>query len=163
TTGQLLGLVSAETLLVVGFGTLLGFLVALPALLGIRSALTALVDRPVALMLPWPHLAAAVGACAVLALAAALASARLALRAATPAVGEDAVMTVLGAAVLPRRPPARLREVSQAADAAGLEDLWLWEDCFLESGVASAAAVLAWTMRLRVGIGLLPVALCNVA
>lgn len=42
-------------------------------------ALTALVDRPVALMLPWPHLAA-VGACAVLALAAALASARLALR-----------------------------------------------------------------------------------
>lgn len=83
TTGQLLGLVSAETLLVVGFGTLLGFLVALPALLGIRSALTALVDRPVALMLPWPHLAAAVGACAVLALAAALASARLALRAAS--------------------------------------------------------------------------------
>lgn len=72
-------------------------------------------------------------------------------------------MTVLGAVFLPQLPPERLREVSQAADAAGLEELWLWEDCFLESGVASAAAVLAWTNRLRVGIGLLPVPLRNVA
>src|SRR5690606_21453834 len=49
------------------------------------------------------------------------------------------------------------------AEAAGLAELWLWEDCFLESGVASAAAVLAWTSRLRVGLGLLPVPLRNVA
>jgi alkanesulfonate monooxygenase SsuD/methylene tetrahydromethanopterin reductase-like flavin-dependent oxidoreductase (luciferase family) len=53
--------------------------------------------------------------------------------------------------------------VAQVADAAGLEELWLWEDCFLEGGVSTAAAALAWTERVRVGIGLLPVPLRNVA
>lgn len=72
-------------------------------------------------------------------------------------------MTVLGTVFLPQLPPERLRRVACAADEAGLEELWLWEDCFLESGIASGAAVLAWTRRLRVGIGLLPVPLRNVA
>jgi alkanesulfonate monooxygenase SsuD/methylene tetrahydromethanopterin reductase-like flavin-dependent oxidoreductase (luciferase family) len=72
-------------------------------------------------------------------------------------------MTVLGAIFLPQLPPERLRGIADAADEAGLEELWLWEDCFRESGVASAAAVLAWTGRLRVGVGLLPVPLRNVA
>src|SRR6266545_3025465 len=47
--------------------------------------------------------------------------------------------------------------VARLADESGLEELWLWEDCFRESGVAAAAAALAWTERLRVGVGLLPV------
>lgn len=64
---------------------------------------------------------------------------------------------------LPQFAPERLHPIAQAADAAGLEELWLWEDCFLESGIASAAAALAWTSRLRVGVGLLPVPLRNVA
>ncbi|WP_189888874.1 LLM class flavin-dependent oxidoreductase [Streptomyces xantholiticus] len=72
-------------------------------------------------------------------------------------------MTVLGAVFRPQLPPERLREVVRAADAAGLEELWLWEDCFLESGIATAAAALAWSERLRVGVGLLPVPLRNVA
>ncbi|MFD1830762.1 LLM class flavin-dependent oxidoreductase [Streptomyces desertarenae] len=72
-------------------------------------------------------------------------------------------MTALGVVFRPQLPPERLRGVARAADEAGLEELWLWEDCFLESGVASAAAALAWTERLRVGIGLLPVPLRNVA
>lgn len=72
-------------------------------------------------------------------------------------------MTTLGAVFLPQLPPERLRAVARAADDAGLEELWLWEDCFLESGIASAAAVLAWTDRVRVGVGLLPVPLRNVA
>lgn len=72
-------------------------------------------------------------------------------------------MTTLGAVYLPYLPPERLRAVAQAADEAGLEELWLWEDCFLEGGVSSMAAALAWTERLRVGIGLLPVPLRNVA
>jgi alkanesulfonate monooxygenase SsuD/methylene tetrahydromethanopterin reductase-like flavin-dependent oxidoreductase (luciferase family) len=50
-----------------------------------------------------------------------------------------------------------------AAEESGLGELWLWEDCFAESGIATAAAVLAWTERLRVGIGLMPVPLRNVA
>lgn len=72
-------------------------------------------------------------------------------------------MTVLGLIFPPDRPPEQLKPVATAADAAGLEQLWLWEDCFQESGIATAAAVLAWTDRLTVGIGLLPVPLRNVA
>jgi alkanesulfonate monooxygenase SsuD/methylene tetrahydromethanopterin reductase-like flavin-dependent oxidoreductase (luciferase family) len=72
-------------------------------------------------------------------------------------------MTSLGLIFPPDQPPECLRSVATAADEAGLEQLWLWEDCFKESGVATAAAVLAWTERLVVGIGLLPVPLRNVA
>jgi alkanesulfonate monooxygenase SsuD/methylene tetrahydromethanopterin reductase-like flavin-dependent oxidoreductase (luciferase family) len=72
-------------------------------------------------------------------------------------------MTTLGAIFLPQTPPERLRAVARAADEAGLEQLWLWEDCFLAGGIAAAAAALAWTTRLRVGIGILPVPLRNVA
>ena len=72
-------------------------------------------------------------------------------------------MTALGAVFRPQLPPERLRDVARAADDAGLAELWLWEDCFQESGIAAAAAALAWTQQLRVGIGLLPVPLRNVA
>ncbi|MER7044702.1 LLM class flavin-dependent oxidoreductase [Streptomyces jumonjinensis] len=72
-------------------------------------------------------------------------------------------MTALGVVFRPQLPPERLRAMARAADASGLEELWLWEDCFLESGIASASAALAWTERLRVGIGLLPVPLRNAA
>ncbi|MEU4625644.1 LLM class flavin-dependent oxidoreductase [Actinoplanes sp. NPDC023801] len=72
-------------------------------------------------------------------------------------------MTTLGVVFRPQNPPERLRPVARAADEAGLEELWLWEDCFLESGIAAAAAALAWTERLSVGIGLLPVPFRNVA
>jgi alkanesulfonate monooxygenase SsuD/methylene tetrahydromethanopterin reductase-like flavin-dependent oxidoreductase (luciferase family) len=72
-------------------------------------------------------------------------------------------MTTLGVVFLPQLPPERLREVAQAADAAGCEELWLWEDCFREGGIAAATAALAWTGRLRIGIGVLPVPLRNPA
>jgi alkanesulfonate monooxygenase SsuD/methylene tetrahydromethanopterin reductase-like flavin-dependent oxidoreductase (luciferase family) len=75
--------------------------------------------------------------------------------------GEGDAVTRLGVLFQPRFPPERLRGVVEAADDAGLEDVWLWEDCFLESGIATAAAALAWTERLTVGIGVLPVPLRN--
>ena len=80
----------------------------------------------------------------------------------TPAV-QDGAMTTVGAVYLPQFPPERLRSVARAADGAGLDQLWLWEDCFWESGLATAAAALAWTERLQVGVGLLPVPLRNAA
>ncbi|HET8600345.1 MAG TPA: LLM class flavin-dependent oxidoreductase [Segeticoccus sp.] len=72
-------------------------------------------------------------------------------------------MTTLGLIFPPSRPPEQLKATARAAEDAGLEQLWLWEDCFKESGIATAAAVLGWTERLAVGIGLLPVPLRNVA
>ena len=64
---------------------------------------------------------------------------------------------------MPTLPPERLRSLATAVEAAGLDELWVWEDCFKESGVASAAAALAWTDRITVGIGILPVPLRNAA
>jgi alkanesulfonate monooxygenase SsuD/methylene tetrahydromethanopterin reductase-like flavin-dependent oxidoreductase (luciferase family) len=72
-------------------------------------------------------------------------------------------VTSLGIVFRPQRPPEQLRAVAEAADAAGVDELWLWEDCFEEGGISSAAAALAWTERLQVGIGVLPVPLRNVA
>jgi 5,10-methylenetetrahydromethanopterin reductase len=69
----------------------------------------------------------------------------------------------VGIVFRPQLPPERLREVATAAEAAGLDDLWLWEDCFLEGGLTSATAVLACTGSLRVGLGLMPVPLRNPA
>jgi alkanesulfonate monooxygenase SsuD/methylene tetrahydromethanopterin reductase-like flavin-dependent oxidoreductase (luciferase family) len=69
----------------------------------------------------------------------------------------------LAAIFTPDQPPERLGPVAAAAEAGGLEQLWVWEDCFRESGIATAAAVLATTSHLGVGIGLLPVPLRNVA
>ena len=72
-------------------------------------------------------------------------------------------MVTLGLIFPPDQPPEHLLEVARAAELAGIPELWLWEDCFAESGIACAATVLAATTRLRVGIGLMPVPLRNVA
>jgi 5,10-methylenetetrahydromethanopterin reductase len=69
----------------------------------------------------------------------------------------------LAAIFPPSQPPERLGPVASAAEAAGLAQLWVWEDCFSESGIATATAILAATSRVTVGIGLLPVPLRNVA
>ncbi|QAY71986.1 LLM class flavin-dependent oxidoreductase [Agromyces protaetiae] len=72
-------------------------------------------------------------------------------------------MPNVGAVFQPSFPPERLRSVVEAADEAGLSELWLWEDCFRESAFATAAAALAWSERLRVGIGIAPMPFRNVA
>jgi alkanesulfonate monooxygenase SsuD/methylene tetrahydromethanopterin reductase-like flavin-dependent oxidoreductase (luciferase family) len=56
-------------------------------------------------------------------------------------------MVTLGAVLRPQLPPER----------------WLWEDCFAQGGLTAAAALLASTQRLRVGVGILPTPLRNVA
>ncbi len=72
-------------------------------------------------------------------------------------------MRRVGAIFTPYSPPEALRDAAQAADGSGVPELWLWEDCFRESAFAAASAVLAWTTRLRVGIGVAPMPLRNVA
>jgi len=72
-------------------------------------------------------------------------------------------VVTLSAIFTPNQPPEQIRAVAAAAEAAGLAELWVWEDCFKESGIATATAMLATTSRIRVGIGLMPVPLRNVA
>jgi alkanesulfonate monooxygenase SsuD/methylene tetrahydromethanopterin reductase-like flavin-dependent oxidoreductase (luciferase family) len=68
-----------------------------------------------------------------------------------------------GVVFRPQCPPEELRAAVEAVDAAGVDELWLWEDCFLEGGLTTAAAALAWSVRITVGIGLLPVPFRNPA
>ena len=68
-----------------------------------------------------------------------------------------------GVVFRPQHPPEELRAAVRAAEEAGVDELWLWEDCFLEGGLTTAAAALAWSERITVGIGLLPVPLRNPA
>jgi alkanesulfonate monooxygenase SsuD/methylene tetrahydromethanopterin reductase-like flavin-dependent oxidoreductase (luciferase family) len=69
----------------------------------------------------------------------------------------------IGVTFRPQSPPEELREVARSAEAAGIAQLWLWEDCFFEGGLTTATAALAWTERLHVAVGLLPVPLRNPA
>jgi 5,10-methylenetetrahydromethanopterin reductase len=69
----------------------------------------------------------------------------------------------LGFCFVPTLAPETLVHLARAVEAAGLDELWVWEDCFKESGVAAAGIALASTTRIRVGIGLMPTPLRNVA
>lgn len=68
----------------------------------------------------------------------------------------DQVLALVQPAFLP---PELMIETARAAESAGIDEVWLWEDCFYSSGIAPAAAILSATERMRVGIGLLPVPL----
>ncbi len=68
----------------------------------------------------------------------------------------------LGLAFVPSLPPERLPALAATCEVH-LDELWVWEDCFRESGIASATAALARTERLTVGLGLMPAPLRNVA
>lgn len=72
-------------------------------------------------------------------------------------------MPQLSLIIPPAVAPERFVPIARAAEGAGVDEVWVWEDCFAESGSATAAALLAATERLRVGIGLMPVPLRAVA
>jgi alkanesulfonate monooxygenase SsuD/methylene tetrahydromethanopterin reductase-like flavin-dependent oxidoreductase (luciferase family) len=77
---------------------------------------------------------------------------------------KDVGMTPVVAAILPPNlTPEQLLHAAHVAEQSGVAEVWVWEDCFKETGIASAAAILGSTERLTVGIGLLPVPLRNVA
>jgi alkanesulfonate monooxygenase SsuD/methylene tetrahydromethanopterin reductase-like flavin-dependent oxidoreductase (luciferase family) len=66
--------------------------------------------------------------------------------------------------MLPRDlPAAQFRAYAQRAEELGFDELGVGEDCFFRGGIAQAAAVLAMTERIRVGIGILPAAVRNAA
>ncbi len=73
---------------------------------------------------------------------------------ATPAIG-----------VMFRReqPPERLAGYARRVEAAGLDELWVVEDCFFTGGIAQAATALAATERITVGLGIAPAVARNAA
>src|SRR6478736_931881 len=73
-------------------------------------------------------------------------------------------MTRIGAIFNPyTHTPDEFRDAVLAAESAGLPELWIWEDCFKQSAFATVGAALAWTEALRIGIGIAPMPLRNVA
>ncbi|WP_205015527.1 LLM class flavin-dependent oxidoreductase [Mycolicibacterium hodleri] len=71
--------------------------------------------------------------------------------------------TRLGIIYRPDFHPDGLRGIASAAEAAGVDEFWVWEDCFQQGGIAQVAVALASTARLSVGVGLIPAPLRNVA
>src|SRR5690625_3020239 len=53
-------------------------------------------------------------------------------------------------------PSALLPSYARRLEEGGLDELWVIEDCFYTGGVSLAAAALAHTSQLRVGLGILP-------
>jgi 5,10-methylenetetrahydromethanopterin reductase len=53
-------------------------------------------------------------------------------------------------------PAGAMPDYARRLEAAGVEQLWVIEDCFFTAGVSLAATALAVTERLHVGIGIMP-------
>ncbi len=60
-------------------------------------------------------------------------------------------------------PPSSLFEFAERLEAGGVDQLWIIEDCFYTAGISLAAAALAHTQRLQVGLGILPAVARNPA
>ena len=59
--------------------------------------------------------------------------------------------------------PETLPDYARRAEELGFRELWVVEDCFFGSGVASAAVALACTSSIRVGLGIIPAVSRNAA
>lgn len=73
----------------------------------------------------------------------------------------DNAAPAIGVIFHPTFPPNSLAETARRVEAAGFDELWLWDDCFLPGAFTSAAIALTATQRLKVGIGLLPATVYN--
>ena len=72
-------------------------------------------------------------------------------------------MAKLGIIFTADRPPEALAAFAAATESAGLDELWLWEDCFCAGGIAASATALAATGRIGVGLGIMPALFRNPA
>ena len=81
----------------------------------------------------------------------------------TPSLSTHSDLGLAVGVMLPRDLPAGdVLAFARRAESAGFAELWVVEDLGFRGGIAQAAAVLAATERIRVGIGILPAAARNV-
>lgn len=71
--------------------------------------------------------------------------------------------TTLGVMFRRQNPPETLPAYARRAEQLGLEELWVVEDCFFASGIASAAVALAVTADIHIGLGIMPAVARNAA
>jgi alkanesulfonate monooxygenase SsuD/methylene tetrahydromethanopterin reductase-like flavin-dependent oxidoreductase (luciferase family) len=57
--------------------------------------------------------------------------------------------------------PEALPDFARRAEEVGFDELWVVEDCFYGSGIASAATALACTNSITVGLGIMPAVVRN--
>lgn len=69
----------------------------------------------------------------------------------------------LGLMVPPSVPPELVPKIAMASEAAGLDCLWVCEDCFAATAITYAALALSATEKIRVGTGFLSAPVRNVA
>lgn len=69
----------------------------------------------------------------------------------------------VGCVFRPEVAPEKLPAAARAADEAGLDELWIFEDCFFNGGISAAAIALANSSRLTIAVGVLPAPMRNVA
>ncbi len=60
-------------------------------------------------------------------------------------------------------PASSVFEFAERLETGGVDQLWIIEDCFYTAGISLAAAALARTQRLQVGLGILPAVARNPA
>jgi 5,10-methylenetetrahydromethanopterin reductase len=69
----------------------------------------------------------------------------------------------VGVRINREQPPSKLIDLARQAEDAGLDEVWLVEDCFWAAGIATVATALAVTSTIKVGIGVLPAVARNPA
>jgi alkanesulfonate monooxygenase SsuD/methylene tetrahydromethanopterin reductase-like flavin-dependent oxidoreductase (luciferase family) len=67
----------------------------------------------------------------------------------------------LGVMFRREHPPETLPRFARRVEELGFDELWVVEDCFYTSGIASAATALACTEALTVGLGIMPAVVRN--
>jgi alkanesulfonate monooxygenase SsuD/methylene tetrahydromethanopterin reductase-like flavin-dependent oxidoreductase (luciferase family) len=70
-------------------------------------------------------------------------------------------MTDFGIMFRREHAPEHLPHFARRAEEAGFDSLWLVEDCFYASGIASAAMALASTQHIKIGLGIMPAVVRN--
>ncbi|MCB0998974.1 MAG: LLM class flavin-dependent oxidoreductase [Acidimicrobiales bacterium] len=78
-------------------------------------------------------------------------------------MSDDRAAVRYGAMFRRERPPEQLTGFAREAEALGLDEIWIVEDCFWAGGLTAVSAALGATERVHVGMGIVPAVARNAA